>query len=372
MKRPFLILLVLSFVFLLSMRLRAEDKKSVPQEMMERRQKAELRGFFLKDPKDAAMSGMNLSIQSLNQAIEYYQKNEYELAKQAALESLKHDSQNAFAYELLGDIYNNQQDLKEAKTQYEIAYNLQPRDGLRTKLEKLGAETAVDKKLSTYREEHFIIKYHNQDHSLEGFELRELLRQAYRSISQDFAFYFRNPIVVLLYDEADFRKITDTPHWVGGLYDGKVRMPLKKFSFNDSELRGLTIHEVTHAFIAAMSSQKAPPWINEGLAQVEEDKAHRIDLTVFEAAIKTRTLLPLDFLISEHSVTNLKDQMQATLFYQQTFHLTRYLVRRYGMFHLKKMLAEFALGKNSDEVIRSVLQVSPARLEKEWYATFIK
>jgi hypothetical protein len=219
-------------------------------------------------------------------------------------------------------------------------------------------------------EEHFIIKYQNQDHSIEGFDLRELLREAYRMISQDFGYYFKNPIVVALYDEQDFKEITATPHWVGGMYDGKVRMPLKKFSFDDKELRSLATHEVTHAFVAAISSQHAPAWINEGLAQVEEDKIKKIDLLVFDSAVKTNSLLPLDQLTGQTSISSIKDQLAASLFYQQSFHFTQYLVKRYGMFNLKKMLAEYAKGKNSDEVMRNVLQVPLPRLEKEWHTTF--
>jgi Tfp pilus assembly protein PilF len=154
-KRIAFIGLGLAFVFMLSLKLTADDKKSMPQEMIERRQKAEIMGFFLKDPKDAQMPGTTLSIQLLNQAIDYYQRNEYELAKQTVLDAIKNDSQNAFAYELLGDIYNNQQSLKDAKEQYEIAYNLQPTESLKQKLQKLGTETKVDKKLSTRRAFHY-------------------------------------------------------------------------------------------------------------------------------------------------------------------------------------------------------------------------
>ncbi len=350
----------------------AADKKTAAEESLERRQKVELLGFFLKDPKDAELPETNIAVQLLNQAVAHYEKNEYELAKQEVLDSLKHNSQMGYAYELLGDIYNEQQNLKEAKAQYEIAYNLQPSANLKEKIEKLGTETKIDKKLSTYREEHFIIKYQNQDRSIEGFELREILRQTYRAISQDFGYYFKNQIVVLLYDEADFKNITNLPHWVGGVYDGKVRMPLKKFTYGDSELKALTRHEVTHAFIAALSARRAPAWINEGLAQVQEDKVRPINMLVFNSAVKTQSLLPLLELTSEASLSGKKDQLWVSLFYQQSFHLTKYLVGRYGVFMIKKMLADFGKGKNSDEVIHSNLQISPQKLEKEWRDTFIK
>ncbi len=367
-----LITAVLAAFILASGFLYGADKKSVKQDQLERRQKVELMSFFLKDPKDAELPKTTLGINLFNQAVEYYQKGEFALAKQTLKDSLAQDDQNAYAYELLGDIYNNQQDLKEARANYQIAYNLQPTDALRKKIEILGKEAIVEKKLSTYKEEHFIIKYHNQEKQFEGFELREILRQTYRGISQDFGYYFSRQVVVLLLDEEEFKEISNTPHWAGGVYDGKIRLPVKRFGFSETDLKALSAHEVTHAFVAAISAQQAPAWLNEGLAVYQEDKIKKTDMLIFNAAIKTQTVFPLDQLMNENSLTTRQDALWVNLFYQESFHLVTYLVKRYGMFNVKKMLTEFSKGKDSDEVIRTVLQIPMTRLEKEWRATFTK
>lgn len=350
----------------------AADKKSVQEEQFERRQKVELLSFFLKDPKDAELPKAALGVNLYNQAVGYYQKNEFALAKQTLKDSLAQDDQNAYAYELLGDIYNNEQDLKSAKSNYEIAYNLQPGENLKKKIEMLGKEATVERKLATYKEEHFIIKYHNQEKQLEGFELREMLRQTYRSISQEFGYYPNRQIAVLLLDELEFKEISGAPHWAGGIYDGKIRLPVKRFGFSETDLKALSAHEVTHAFVAAISGQQAPVWLNEGLAVYQENKAKKVDMLVFNAAIKTQTIFPLDQLMNENALQSRQDALWVSLFYQESFHLTSYLVNRYGMFNVKKMLIEFSQGKTSDEVVRNVLQISIARLEKEWRATFTK
>lgn len=342
------------------------------EDRIDRRQKVELLSFFLKDPKDAELPKTTLGINLLNQAVAYYQKNDFEMARKTLRDVLKQDNLNPYAYELLGDIYNNEQNLKEAKSNYEIAYNLQPSDNLKKKMETLGKEVKADQKLSTYKEEHFIIKYHDQEKNIEGFELRELLRQTYRSISQDLGYYFNYQVVVLLLDEEEFKQITDAPHWAGGVYDGKIRMPLKSAGFKMQDLKALTAHEVTHAFIAAISARRAPAWVNEGLAQYEENKIRKIDAVVFESAVKTKTLLPLDQLMSQTMLMEEQDALRVNLFYQQSLRLTEYLIKRYDMFHLKKLLSQYGEGKNSDEAIRNVYQISIARLEKEWLATVTK
>lgn len=349
----------------------SEENKSEMAEAIEKRQKVELLGFFLKDPKDAAFPKTNLAIQFYNQAVKHFEKNEYTLARQALKDSIAQEENNPLAYALLGEMDYLEQNLAGAKTHYETAYALGPTEALKQKLEKIREEIKVEKKLATYREQHFIIKYHGEERRFEGFELRELLRLTYRNLSQDFAYYFNHQIPVLLYDEDEFKQIVQQPHWVGGVYDGKIRMPAYKKGFGTQELAALTAHEATHAFVAAMSGRRAPAWINEGLAEYEENKIKENDLLVFRAAVKTNTLLPLDQLLAQNATASL-DPLRVNLFYEQSFHLVSYLVGRYGMFRLKKILSEFEKGKNSDEAIREVLKIPVSRLEKEWKATFSK
>lgn len=347
-------------------------EKSAAERAIEKRQEIQLMSFFLKDPKDAATPQTPFAVTLYNQAVQYFQSNDYDLARQSLKDSISYDDKNPFAYELLGDVDYLQQRLSDAKSGYEIAYALAPTEELKKKIEKVRDESRVEKKLSTYREQHFIIKYHNEDQSVEGFELRELLRGSYRDISKEFGYYFNHQVVVLLYDEDEFKQITDVPHWVGGLYDGKVRMPTSGKGFKEKELQALTTHEVTHAFIAAMSNRMAPAWINEGLAEYMENKVQKSDLIVFRSALKTDTLLPVDLLMSQSSSLSLNDPLMISLFYEESHQLVEYLVKRYGMFRVKQILQEFGKGKNSEEALREVLHISAKRLESEWKDTFSK
>ena len=322
----------------------AQKQSSPTAESLERRQKVQLMAFFSKDPKDAELPSTNLSIQYFNEAVAHYEKNEYDLARDSLNIALQTDPSNAFAYELIGDIDYLQQKLSDAKKNYEMAYNLSASESLKKKLTKVRSESKVERKFATYKEKNFIIKYNKGEVNMEGFELRELLRSTYRQISRSFAYYFKHKVVVLLYDEEEFKKITGTPHWVAGLYDGKIRMPAGRKGFSQKELHALTTHEVTHAFVSAMAGKRAPAWINEGLAQYEENKIDKIDMTVFNAAIKTKSLLPLEQVLS-HQTQYSQDPLYVTLFYRQSFHLVNYLIDRYGMFRLKKVLAKFAEGK---------------------------
>lgn len=353
----------------------ADNEKKLIQEdndALMRRQKAELLSFFLKPAESAAMPGTHVSIQFYNDAVKYFEQNQYDLARESAQEALKQDSANALAYALLGEIDYLQQRLPEAKENYQIAYALLPEPFIKEKLEKLLKEAPVEQKLSTYQEEHFIIRYHNSDKKVEGYVLRDFLRDAYRALSRDFAYYFSHQVVVLLYSQEEYQQITNAPHWASGLYDGKVRMPMTGEGYITQDLKALTHHELTHAFIASMSRNRAPSWINEGLAEYEENKVKPVNLDLFNTSASSGSLFPLDQLMNEQSVASMQDAAQISLFYQQSFHVVRYLVGRYGMFHLKQMLQKFGEGKNSYEAVQEILQISVQKLDREWKATFLK
>jgi hypothetical protein len=320
----------------------------------------------MKDPSQAKLPGTAMAVGLYNQAVGYFQKNEYDLARKAINDSLQYDSLNPLAYELLGDIDNFEQKLKDAKLNYDMAYQLGKSDRLREKLEKLGKEQTLEHNLQSYDEEHFRLQYQKTGQPYDGFELREILRETYRNISSDLGYYFKQKIIVLLYDDDDFKALTGLPHWVAGVYDGKVRMPINREGSGNEELRSTAAHEVTHVFVGALSNRQAPPWINEGLAVYEEDKVRKRDDLIFRSAVKTKTLFSLMELIDQKETMSIKDPLMVGLFYEQAFKVTGYLVGRYGMFKVKQLLEEYGKGSDSGTAIQKVLAVSIDRLEREW------
>jgi tetratricopeptide (TPR) repeat protein len=82
------------------------------------------------------------------------------------------------------------------------------------------------------------------------------------------------PISVVLYRKQDFRDATGIGHWAGGLYDGVVRVPVEDLSKERQALRRVLRHELAHAFVARVAANRAPGWLNEGLAmRLEDDDA---------------------------------------------------------------------------------------------------
>ena len=305
----------------------------------------------------------------LLQGIQYFEKKEYDLAKQVLLDSLQVSKENPTAYEILGDIAYMEQDLKKAKGYYTNAYRLRRSKNLEEKIEKVGREAPVEEKLDSYSDEHFIIRYKEDIPKPfgSGFEIREFLRQAYTAISQDFGYYPHEKVVVLLYNEEEYRQLSNAPAWTAGHFDGKIRLPAYKGKTDARELRKLIWHELTHFFVLDLSKGKCSLWLNEGLAQYEEDKVKTIKLKYFNLAVKNNSLLSIEEL--NGGLENEQDVSTVYLFYQQSFVITKSLVEKYHMFKIKQMLAEFAKGRNLDQAFKDILGISRQAFEIKWLAS---
>ena len=98
------------------------------------------------------------------------------------------------------------------------------------------------------------------------------LERAYADLVQDLGSAPPRKVEVVVYAERDWRLATQAPDWSGGLFDGKVRVPAQGLTGVTPQLMAVLKHEMTHAFVAARTNGRAPVWLHEGLAQVEEGK----------------------------------------------------------------------------------------------------
>lgn len=361
----------------------AVEEKHTAWETTKRRQKTEIDNFLLQDPKQASLPQSPIAIELYNDAVTYYQSRDYDLAEEALKEAMSYDPRNPFAPQLMGDLYYLKHDLALAKEYYKKAYLLHPDEMLKEKIEKINREIPLESKFSTLGEEtegeKFILKYQNErnltDVSGVGVmspgDMKKILNESYQVLSDDFGHAIRGSLIVLLYDPEEFRTILDVPHWIGGLNDGKVRLPAYGRNMNQDGARSLVLHEMTHSFVHSMSGGRghAPEWLNEGLAVYQEGKMRPRDLIVLKAAIITGTLFPLDRLMAEGIDQFEEDPLLVSLFYEQSFHVVDFLIKKYGMFKLKELVAQFKERKTSEEALTQVIGLRIDQLEALWKNT---
>lgn len=323
---------------------------------------------FLLSPKQSTNTdivSLNSGRELYNEAVLNFNKRQYEVAGALLKESVELDATNPYAFELLGEIANLSHKLDEAESYYRKAFSLNPDPKLREKYEKLIREKNIDKIQQEYSDEHFIIRYRRSEH-LEGSKIRDYLRGAYRNISQDFGYYPKYKIPVLLYDREEYESLMGSvPHWSGALYDGKIRLPIYQGAMTEQGLKKLIHHELTHAFVLDLSQMKCPIWLNEGLAQYEENKVQSLDLQMLINAVRTKTLISMDELMFEDISKN-PSQEKAIIFYLESFSFVSYTIEHSRFYNMKQFLIAIGKGKPFLEAFEKEFGHSLKEFADDW------
>jgi hypothetical protein len=195
--------------------------------------------------------------------------------------------------------------------------------------------------------------------------LRQYLSDAYYNIGGALGYYPKRKIVVLVYAPEDFAKLRSVPEWVGGLYDGKIRVPATRAT-KDVETKRLIRHEYTHALVSDLSEDKCAVWLNEGLAKYMEyhDEHDGMPTPTLDAAYKDGRLISFAELQGEFLKIEGREKVQ--LAYEESYAIVRYIVQKYGLWKIKRMLARYAADETTVDVLSHEFYRTPTRFEQEW------
>lgn len=145
-----------------------------------------------------------------------------------------------------------------------LGYESNELDFLKQKSELLKQEMAT---LGLERSVHFRLEFEGRPSRRDVTEALAVLEVAYDSLCRLFGFSPENKMHLVLYQSAEYQGIGPRPDWVGAVYDGKLRVPVNVMEY-PQVYRPMFFHELTHAFVRAMTRAKVPLWVNEGIAQV--------------------------------------------------------------------------------------------------------
>jgi hypothetical protein len=204
--------------------------------------------------------------------------------------------------------------------------------------------------------------------------LQDALLQARRKVGNDFRYWPSTKLVVLVYSSKTFRGMRqDTPEWVGGQYDGKIRLPLPDKDMDDLTVRQILFHEYTHALIRDLSKGKCPVWFNEGLAEYQGALAGTKHTDLLSQALEQNRLLPWPQM--NGSFAHNLSVVQVGLAYQQAHSIVAYLADRYGFWRLRKIIAQTGEGIPVETSLAKEFKISLERLERnwrEWLPSFVR
>jgi tetratricopeptide (TPR) repeat protein len=200
-------------------------------------------------------------------------------------------------------------------------------------------------------------------------EVLEHLEQSYDELVR---FFGRDPLAdappirVVLYDPADFDRLTGLGDWAAGLFDGVVRVSVH--DLGAGPWRAVLVHELAHAFVHALRGNEVPGWLNEGLAQLLEGRAS--DVALLRARLAGAEPFSLERLAG--SLAGWQERDAIARAYAQSLVFVVYLRDTYGEEALRRMLDG---GPESLSVAAAFERFTGVALElafQDWCATLAR
>lgn len=266
-------------------------------------------------------------------------------AREALQRALRLNPKLTSASLLLGELAYRAGDLESAIKTYDEALAVEPNHAqIKSRLESWRKEAALHGGFQQNLSPHFTVLFEGPaEQRLAGAAI-EALEKAYWRIGTSLLAYPSGIITVVLYTDEQFRDITRSPQWAGGVFDGKIRVPMRGALNDPRQLEKVLAHEFTHALVRSLSPRGAPAWLDEGLAVVFEAG----DLVWAERTVRQApALLPLSQL--HHGFLDLPTG-QVQLAYAESALAVRILIERGGTLAVATLLRDLAEGQDFAEV----------------------
>ena len=296
-------------------------------------------------------------------ALAAYHDRRLEEALAWAKEAVAKEPEHTDAHVLLGELYYLKQELGKAQESWERALKLAPsRPDVRERLNRLKKESVLENSLARSDTYPFVVRFSREEGTVDVGGLRQLLRDTHRQVGQQFQYFPDHAITVILYPESDFEQVKGVSHQIGGLYDGKIRLPLNPDDIMGDQLQRVLWHEYTHAVVHDLSKGICPLWLNEGIATLQEARVRAPDLDSVREALQGNQLVGWDELWNLQQY----DEARLRLHYVESYLIVQYLVKRWGWNGLVGLLKRLGQGTPIADAIRAQYKMDPKDLEKEW------
>lgn len=282
-------------------------------------------------------------------------------AREALQTALRFNPKLTAASLLLGEIAYRAGDLEAAIKTYEEALSTAP-DQLQitSNLERWRKEAALHGGFQQNLSPHFTVLFEGPAEQRLATTAVDLLEAAYWRIGTALLTYPSSIITVVLYTDEQFRDVTRSPAWAGGVYDGKIRVPMRGALNDPAQLEKVLAHEFTHALVRSLSPRGAPTWLDEGLAVVFESG----DLAWAEQTVKQApALIPLPQL--HNGFLNLPAE-QVPLAYAESALAVRMMIERSGALAVATLLRDLAEGQGFAEAFERRFYLSYQELQVSW------
>jgi tetratricopeptide (TPR) repeat protein len=282
----------------------------------------------------------------------------WELAEKWARAALAYGARGNAAdmHHLIGKAHYFREELDRAIAEFEMALSLRNDPEFRASLERARQEARASEGFDRRRLSHFIVMYEGDTMESTGRMVLDTMERSYATLVSQMGFEPSEPVVVVLYSRRSYREMGG-PHWSAGLFDGKIRVPVRDLERVDESIRATLHHELTHAFVHSRAGAATPRWLNEGVAEYMEG---------------TRSAKTGDFLAEYLNDGNSLEQCVATarcdlrVFYPAAASMVDYLIQVRGLPGIAETLLALGEGNDIDASLRRVFGRDQAELIREW------
>ncbi len=192
-------------------------------------------------------------------------------AEENLLEALKVNPRDEESRFLLADVYESDGRFSDAVRTLEDGT---PSPELTKRLEVMRRRAGEGDLQQTQRTEHFSISYRQGQHEGLVAQAAQILESSLDEFVEKYGYREpATPIEVILYPTERFSwALGGVPDWAEGIFDGRMRIPVKRALSGAGPSGALVAqvlrHELVHAMNSNMTGGRAlPPWLEEGLAQ---------------------------------------------------------------------------------------------------------
>ena len=270
--------------------------------------------------------------------------------------------QSADAFLLLGYAYYKNDHNRDAIAALKKSLQLRPDDKTRALLERVERESKTEADFRQQESSHFTLRFEgSQTADALRTQVLNALEADYRDLSNDLGSSPRNIYVSLYTDEAFF-DVTHAAAWTAALNDGKIRIPISGVKTVTPEMASVLRHELTHSFIAQITHGRAPVWLNEGVAELEQGLTTGAFGPRLAALYASGKEVPLNQLEGEFQGYS---SSEASVAYAESLAAVEYIRANYGMGDVARLLQRLGEGQSVESALRSTVHGGYAELETE-------
>ena len=285
----------------------------------------------------------------------------WQQAEESLQKAVRLGTSDPMTFVALGRVYRQRGDQQGAVEMFQRARESGAAGSdFETMLARLERELDAEWDFVDFSTPHFRFSFDQGDDRSAAHLVSAVLEDAYFSVGRKLDIYPTDPIEVVLYPSEDFHEVTQTPDWTGGVYDGRIKLPIRGVDGRSGLLERTLRHEYGHVLVTQISHGRVPVWLNEGLAiwaEEEEDGDREEWAHDTIAGNRLFTLRELS-----QPFTDLPSERVQSA-YAQSYLAIRLILDEHGERRLLNLLRASGGGNSLDAAFQDVLSVRLADFE---------